>query len=86
MAKKDLKVAPTVETLKPYLDRALNDKEFRDDLKEALVRGEEAVRPARRRTQGTTVPSSRRRASRPTRRCRRTSARPSRSSARRPGR
>ena len=36
MAKKDLKVAPTVETLKPYLDRALNDKEFREDLKEAL--------------------------------------------------
>jgi hypothetical protein len=37
MAKKDAKVAPTVETLKPYLDRALNDKEFREDLKEALV-------------------------------------------------
>src|SRR6476661_8243034 len=37
MAKKDMKVAPTVETLKPYLDRALNDKEFRDDLKEALA-------------------------------------------------
>jgi len=36
MAKKDTKVAPTVETLKPYLDRALNDKEFRGDLKEAL--------------------------------------------------
>ena len=36
MAKKDSKVAPAVETLKPYLDRALNDKEFRDDLKEAL--------------------------------------------------
>ena len=36
MAKKDGKVAPAVETLKPYLDRALNDKEFRDDLKEAL--------------------------------------------------
>lgn len=36
MAKKDMKIAPTVETLKPYLDRALNDKEFRDDLKEAL--------------------------------------------------
>ncbi len=36
MAKKDTKIAPTVETLKPYLDRALNDKEFRDDLKEAL--------------------------------------------------
>ena len=37
MAKKDGKVAPAVETLKPYLDRALNDKEFRDDLKEALA-------------------------------------------------
>jgi len=37
MAKKDGKVAPAVETLKPYLDRALNDKDFRDDLKEALV-------------------------------------------------
>lgn len=37
MAKKDSKVAPAVETLKPYLDRALNDKEFRDDLKEALA-------------------------------------------------
>ena len=34
---KNSKVAPTVETLKPYLDRALNDKEFRDDLKEALA-------------------------------------------------
>ena len=37
MAKNDSKVAPAVETLKPYLDRALNDKEFRDDLKEALA-------------------------------------------------
>ena len=36
MAKKNLKVAPTVDTLKPYLDRALNDKDFRDDMKEAL--------------------------------------------------
>ena len=37
MAKKDGKVAPTVEAMKPYLDRALNDKEFREDLKDALV-------------------------------------------------
>jgi hypothetical protein len=36
MAKIDTKVAPAVETLKPYLDRALNDKDFREDLKEAL--------------------------------------------------
>lgn len=36
MARKEAKTQATVETLKPYLDRALNDKEFRDDLKEAL--------------------------------------------------
>ena len=36
MAKKEARATATVETLKPYLDRALNDKEFRDDLKEAL--------------------------------------------------
>lgn len=61
MAKKNAKVAPTVETLRPYLDRALNDKDFRDDLKEALsaakklygplakdVKGDGAVRSASR--------------------------------------
>ena len=36
MAKKELKLAPTVETVKPYLERALNDPEFRSDLKDAL--------------------------------------------------
>ncbi len=36
MAKNTAKVAPAVEAMKPYLDRALNDKEFRDDLKEAM--------------------------------------------------
>jgi hypothetical protein len=36
MGKKELKLAPTVDTLKPYLERALSDSEFRDDLKEAL--------------------------------------------------
>ena len=36
MAKKELKLAPAVETMKPYLDRALSDPEFRADLKEAL--------------------------------------------------
>ncbi len=30
------KVAPGVDALKPYLERALNDPEFREDLKEAL--------------------------------------------------
>jgi hypothetical protein len=37
MAKKDGRVAPTIETMKPYLDRALNDKEFREDLRDALA-------------------------------------------------
>ena len=36
MAKTKIKVAPTVDSMKPYLDRALNDKEFRQDLKEAM--------------------------------------------------
>ena len=45
MAKKDTRVAPTVETLKPYLDRALNDKEFRDDLKEALTAAKKLYGP-----------------------------------------
>ena len=45
MAKKDSKVAPAVETLKPYLDRALNDKEFRDDLKQALAAARQLYGP-----------------------------------------
>ena len=36
MAKTEIKLAPTVQTMKPYLERALNDPEFRADLKEAL--------------------------------------------------
>jgi hypothetical protein len=45
MAKKVVKVAPTVEALKPYLDRALNDKHFRDDLKEALAAAKKLYGP-----------------------------------------
>ena len=52
MAKKDLKVAPTVETLKPYLDRALNDKDFRDDLKEALSAAKKLYGPLVKDAQG----------------------------------
>ena len=47
MAKKDTKFAPTVDTLKPYLERAMSDSEFRDDLKEALSAAQQALRPAR---------------------------------------
>ncbi len=45
MAKTNLKVAPAVETLKPYLDRALNDKDFRDDLKEAMSAAQKLYGP-----------------------------------------
>jgi len=45
MAKKHQKIAPAVDTLKPYLDRALNDKEFRDDLKEALAAAQKLYGP-----------------------------------------
>ncbi len=36
MAKTKVKVVPSVDAMKPYLDRALNDKEFREDLREAM--------------------------------------------------
>lgn len=48
MAKKDAKVAPAVESLKPYLDRALTDKGFRDDLKEALAAAKKLYGPLAR--------------------------------------
>ncbi|MSO95064.1 MAG: hypothetical protein EXQ81_04625 [Thermoleophilia bacterium] len=45
MARKDMKVGPTVEALKPYLDRALNDKEFRSDLRDALSAAKQLYGP-----------------------------------------
>jgi len=46
MAKtKSAKLAPSVETLKPYLDRALNDPGFREDLKEALAAARQLYGP-----------------------------------------
>jgi hypothetical protein len=46
MAKKSTaKFADTVETLRPYLDRALNDPEFRNDLKDALEAAREVYGP-----------------------------------------
>ena len=86
MAKKQLKVAPTVETLKPYLDRALNDKEFRDDLKEALAAARKLYGPLVKDARGRRRRASPPPGSQPTPRCRRTSARRSRTSARRQAR
>ena len=45
MAKTKMKVAPVVETLKPYLDRALNNKDFRDDLSEVLSAAKQVYGP-----------------------------------------
>ena len=45
MAKTKMKVAPAVETLKPYLDRALNDKDVRDDLMEAISAAKQLYGP-----------------------------------------
>jgi hypothetical protein len=45
MAKKQPRFTDTIETLKPYLDRALNDPEFRDDLKDALEAARELYGP-----------------------------------------
>ena len=45
MAKKAAKVTDTIEVLKPYLERALKDEEFRNDLKDALVAARELYGP-----------------------------------------
>ena len=52
MAKTNIKVAPAVENLKPYLDRALNDKEFRDDLKEAMSAAKKLYGPIAKEAKG----------------------------------
>ncbi len=52
------KVAPTVETLKPYLDRALTDPEFRDDLKEALSAARKLYGPLVKENGGITQSAS----------------------------
>ena len=46
MAKKQAaKMADTFETIKPYLERALKDDEFRQDLKDALSAARELYGP-----------------------------------------
>ena len=46
MAKKQTaRFTDTIETIKPYLDRALTDPEFRDDLKDALEAARELYGP-----------------------------------------
>ena len=45
MAKKAAKMGDTLEMVKPYLERALRDEEFRKDLKDALAAARELYGP-----------------------------------------
>lgn len=45
MAKKQKRFGDTLETLRPYLERAITDPEFRDDLKDALETARELYGP-----------------------------------------
>jgi len=45
MAKKAAKMGDTVELVKPYLERALRDEDFRNDLKDALAAARELYGP-----------------------------------------
>jgi len=45
MAKKAAKMTDTLELVKPYLERALKDEDFRKDLKDALGAARELYGP-----------------------------------------
>jgi hypothetical protein len=49
MAKKAAKMTDTIELVKPYLERALRDEEFRNDLKDALGAARELYGPLTKR-------------------------------------
>ena len=49
MAKKAAKMTDTIELEKPYLERALRDEEFRNDLKDALGAARELYGPLTKR-------------------------------------
>ncbi len=52
MAKKAAKMGDTLELVKPYLDRALRDEEFRNDLKDALGAARELYGPLTKQKNG----------------------------------
>jgi hypothetical protein len=57
MAKKAAKMTDTIELLKPYLERALRDEEFRQDLKDALVAARELYGPLTKQKNGVAGPA-----------------------------
>jgi hypothetical protein len=59
MAKKQPRFTDTIETLKPYVDRALTDPEFRDDLKDALEAARELYGPLTKGNGNVTVAAKR---------------------------
>lgn len=52
MAKKAAKMTDTLELVKPYLERALKDEEFRNDLKDALAAARELYGPLTKQKNG----------------------------------
>ncbi len=52
MAKKAAKMGDTLELVKPYLERALRDEEFRNDLKDALGAARELYGPLAKQKNG----------------------------------
>jgi hypothetical protein len=57
MAKKAAKMTDTLEMLKPYLERALRDEEFRNDLKDALGAARELYGPLSKHRNGVSGPA-----------------------------
>jgi hypothetical protein len=57
MAKKAAKMTETLELVKPYLERALRDEEFRKDLKDALGAARELYGPLSKHKNGVSGPA-----------------------------
>ena len=57
MAKKTARMADTFDVVKPYLERALRDEEFRNDLKDALGAARELYGPLAKQKNGVSGPA-----------------------------
>lgn len=57
MAKKAAKMMDTFDVVKPYLERALRDEEFRNDLKDALGAARELYGPLAKHKNGVSGPA-----------------------------
>ena len=57
MAKKAARMSDTFDVVKPYLERALRDEEFRNDLKDALGAARELYGPLAKQKNGVSGPA-----------------------------